>query len=127
MYQASHYLDEAARLLAEYEAAAAAGGLAQSQREAAATFARSEIEAYCSGKKSKLFAIVPVAEAAVKAGEGRVLFREATQTRYLCIEADGSKTKGLARPSSMGVSTRQTSAAIGPARRARGRPGGRRP
>jgi hypothetical protein len=73
------------------------------QRVAALAFCRAEAEAFLSYRKSKCFLLIPADEAALKAGEGRVVFREPTQAHHVVFEPDGSKTKGLARPGSFSV------------------------
>lgn len=94
----AYRLEESARLLEEYT------GLTAAARAAATAFMRQEAEALACGRKTKCFVLISPEEAAVKAGEGRVVFREPTQKHHVVFEQDGSKTKGLARPGTFLVS-----------------------
>lgn len=89
-----YQLQQTQALLAEYDAPPPAAA-------AAMAFARAELEAYASGRKSRCFIIVPAAEAAAKAGGGgaggahvAILFRDA-QHHHCVFAADGSKHAGL--------------------------------
>lgn len=78
-------VDAALELLDEYDATPA-------QHAAAAEFIKQEADAVLSGRKTKCFLIMAAADAAVKAGEGRVVFREPTQKHHgawccvLCVQ-----------------------------------------
>jgi hypothetical protein len=68
-------MDAALEILEEYDATPA-------QHAAAAEFIKQEADAVLSGRKTKCFLIMAAADAAVKAGEGRVVFREPTQKHH---------------------------------------------